>query len=78
MADELNARQLGMLAQQALENQALVRARDELRADCITQALQNTDTPEAEALRRKARTMLEGLELMRQKLETMVEAGKAA
>jgi mevalonate kinase len=78
MADELNARQLGMLAQQALENQALVRARDELRADCVEQALQNTDTPEAEALRRKARTMLEGLELMRQKLETMVEAGKAA
>jgi hypothetical protein len=78
MADELNARQLGMLAQQALDNAALVRARDELKADCIAQALQNTDTPEADALRRKARTMLEALDLMADKLRAMVEAGKAA
>lgn len=76
MADVLNARQLAMLAQQALDNAALVQARDELKADCITQALDNTDTDAAEAMRRKARTMLEALELMRGKLQAMVDAGR--
>jgi hypothetical protein len=77
MADVLNAKQIAMFAQQALENPALVMARDELRADCVAQALQNADTAEAEALRRKARTMIEALDLMADKLRAMVAAGNA-
>lgn len=76
MADVLNARQLAMLAQQALDNAALIQARDELKADCIVQALDNTDTDAAEAMRRKARTMLEALDLMAGKLRAMVDAGR--